>query len=74
MNNKKVTYYTNPYKKTTTAVITNCHMDAIKFFNDKIAPCTVKPLHINSQYHKRFIMNFEMNATLTSLAMDVYSA
>lgn len=73
MNNKKVTYYTNPYKKTTTAVITNCHMDAINFFNDKIAPCTLKSLHIGSQYDERFIMPFEMSATVTCREGDVYS-
>ena len=73
MNNKKVTYYTNPYKKTTTAVITNCHMDAINFFNNKIAPCILKSLHIGSQYDERFIMPYQMYATVTCRDGDEYN-
>ena len=65
MNNKKVTYYTNPYKKTTTAVITGCQLDAINTFNKKIASCVNSSLRIDSKYDERFIMPYQMYATVT---------
>ena len=73
MNNKKVTYYTNPYKKTTTAVITNCHMDAINTFNEKIASCVNSSLRIGSKYDERFIMPYQMYATVTCRDGDEYN-
>ena len=73
MNNKKVTYYTNLYKKTTTAVITGCQLDAINTFNKKIASCVNSSLRIDSKYDERFIMPFEMSATVTCREGDVYS-
>lgn len=73
MNNKKVTYYTNPYKKTTTAVITGCQLDAINTFNKKIASCVNSSLRIDSKYDERFIMPYQMYATVTCRDGDEYN-
>lgn len=73
MNNKNVTYYTNPYKKTTTAVITGCQLDAINTFNEKIASCVNSSLRIGSKYDERFIMPYQMYATVTCRDGDEYN-